>query len=281
MRYFIFILFLFFAGNAYSINNPFWVLKDKKIIAGIVKLNKNNPREFEQHFKNYGCDTTTENLGFGWKAWRPGIGGGYASVSAEFYYYYDSIISYSLTPYLSDKKNLIKRYKKLYGNYFSYINDKIQPYRYNETALLKPLVRYKGNLKTENSPKKLLEYMSPVSGTMYGHYGGGVIMKNRKAFNQIKDSLTSEQVLLMMYSINPASRLTAIEHYLKRNWEKLGQQPSVEHWISKIFKETPKIKTMSGCFLITESPEGLFPWFYINRYSRLQFYTTELWMIPL
>jgi hypothetical protein len=109
--------------------------------------------------------------------------------------------------------------------------------------------------------------MTPSSGTMYGYAGGGVIMQNRKAFLQIKDSLTADQVVLLMYSINPASRLTAIEYYLQHE-DLFSSRQVIDNWVGVVFKATPTIETMSGCFRVTETPQSLFPQYYLDRYYR-------------
>jgi len=70
-----------------------------------------------------------------------------------------------------------------------------------------------------------------------------------------------------MYAINPASRLTAIEYYLKHK-ELFSSQEEINKWIGMNFKEIPKINTMRGCFLVTEDPETLFPLYYIDKYNR-------------
>lgn len=125
----------------------------------------------------------------------------------------DTLVSYSLTPSLPEEKGLQKRYRKWYGDYFAYSKSEIQTFSFNQSAILQPLIQYAGALK--NIPEKIVNYMTPNSGTMYGYAGGGMIMQNRKAFLEIKDSLTNDQVILLMYSMNPASRLTAIEYYWK------------------------------------------------------------------
>jgi len=236
-------------SNAY---NPFWINADKKLITAITNLDKNNPKEIEQYFKNQRiqkCDSTKENLGFGWKVWSPGIGSGYIAISAIFYYYNDSIVSYSMTPQLPEEKGLFQRYKKWYKNYFEYSDSSIQTFRFNESSILKPLKEYEGNINSISS--EILNYMAPNSGTMYGYAGGGIIQQNRTAFDKIKSYLTNEELVILLYSINPASRFTAIEYYWKHK-ERFGKQESIDEWIEQNFKEIPTFKSTSGCFAVTE-----------------------------
>jgi len=258
MRHLLTILTFTFASLKTFAYNPFWTHADKKLIIAITNLDKNNPKEIEQYFKQK-RESTKENLGFGWTLWSPGIGGGYISISATFYYYHDSLVSYTLTPQLPEEKGLLKRYKKWYKNYFEYSNSSIQAIKFNEIAILRPLKEYKGNLKSVSS--KILDYMTPTSGTMYGYAGGGMIMQNRVAFNKIKSNLTNEEVIFMLYSINPASRLTAIEYYWKHK-DAFRKQESVDEWIEQNFKEMPNVDSMLGCSSVTENTRS-----YVYMYS--------------
>jgi len=252
MRRLISILTLFLFVQTASACNPFWVHIDKKLIRNIVQLDRNNPQAVEEYFRTQKiqkCDTAKENLGFGWTMWTPGIGGGYIGISATFIYYHDSIISYIINPEMPDEKGLIKRYKNWYKNSFSFELGKIQPFSYNLDSILRPLKEYNGTLTSKTVPRKIVQYMTPNSGTMYGYAGGypGDLLKNRRRFFEIRDSLTNDQVIFLMYSINPASRLTAIEYFL-RHKDSFTNQQALEAWIEKNFTETPKVETLFGCF---------------------------------
>ncbi|HYF32581.1 MAG TPA: hypothetical protein VD993_15760 [Chitinophagaceae bacterium] len=258
MRQFIIITILFLLSTQAVAYNPSWTRTDKKLITALIGLNKYNPKEIAQFFidrKGNKNDLEQENLGFGWSMRTYRIGGGYISIHATFFYYKDSLVSYSLMPQMPDKKGLVKRYKKWYGNYFQYSNGEILPFEFNKAATLQPLKEYKGSWPATSD--KILHYMSPNSGTMYGYSGGGIIMQNRKTFLEIKDSLTNEQVILLMYSINPASRLTAIEYYLKNN-ARFARKEFIDKWIEENFIELPEIDTMYGCFRQTVETRSLF-----------------------
>jgi hypothetical protein len=268
MRYILTILSLLFFCNMGFAYNPFWVNKDKKLISAITRLDKFNPRQVEAYFKNQDIQKAViekEDLGFGWKQWKTWISPGYISISAIFYYYSDSLVSYSITPGLPEEKLLLKKYKKWYSNYFQYNGQEIEPFKLNEAVIMHPLREYGGNWNKNSG--NLLHYMSPLSGTMYGYAGGGFIMQNRKAFLEIKDSLTKDQLVLLMYSINPASRLTAIEYYLQQ-YGSAGWLNDIGSWtwIIKNFKMTPTVKTMWGCSVETEDIRVLFPEYYNLEY---------------
>lgn len=231
--------------------NPFWVHKDKKIIQSIVQLDTKKPEVVEHYFRTqkiHKCDTTKTNLGFGWKMWTPGIGGGYIGISATFYYYHDSIVSYTISPDMPEEKGLIKRYKTWYQERFLFESDKIQPLSYQSEIIFKPLKEYTGSLTPQTVPRKIVEYMTPGSGMMYGYSGGygGGLLKNRKAFLEIQDSLTNDQVVLLMYSLNPASRFTAFEYYLK-HIDSFSDQQILDELMEKNFMEVPTVQTLFGC----------------------------------
>jgi hypothetical protein len=256
MRHLLFIATFFLASTKTFAYNPFWTHTDKKLITAVVNLDKYNPKQVEEYFKNQKiqkCDTAKEFLGFGWKMWTTGIGGGYISISATFYYYNDSLVSYSLTPRLPEEKGLQKRYKKWYGDFFLYSNSEIQTFNFNQATIMQPIKQYAGAIKS--IPEKIAYYMTPNSGTMYGYAGGGVIMQNRKAFLKIKDSLTNDQIVLVMFSINPASRLTAIEYYWKHK-NSFGNNEAIDKWIEQIFNQMPTVKSMSGCFSVIEDTKS-------------------------
>jgi hypothetical protein len=257
MRHFIIILLLFLVSkNAFAFN-PWWTAIDKRLITTITKLDKSKPAEIEQYFKQQRIQAVSiekENLGFGWTMWTPAIGGGYISIAATFFYYHDSLVSYSLRTQLPKEKGLQQRYRKWYGTYFSYADAAIQPYQFNEAAILRPLKEYPGQV--DHVSENISHYMTPYSGTMYGYAGGGVIMQNRRAFLAIRDCLTNDELILLMYSINPASRLTAMEYYLKA--QNRVKDDVVYKWIEQNMMELPQTKTMSGCFYETVDTRTLF-----------------------
>lgn len=270
MRPLLFIPILLMACNMAIAANPFWLRKDRKLFEAIVKLNRENPREAEAFFKKQDKDTAKTNLGFGWKIWKTGVGGGYSSVSACFYYYRDSLAGYSMTPYFSSgKPSLKKRYRQKYQGLFSFVNDEPQPYWYNREAVLQPVAGYRGRLAGPDIPEAISKYMSPESGMMYGYSGGdGLVLPNRRAFNAIREGLTSEQVLLILYAKNPASRLTAIEYYLEHPNE-FAEREKIDQWVEANFAEMPRVETMYGCLYLTVAIQSLFPRYYMEKLYRL------------
>lgn len=249
MRHFIPIIVLLFLGQiTFGQIRQDWRQKDINLIDSIIKLDKNNPIEVEIFFSKYIDKEPKDTLGFGWTKFQQGIGAGYISIWAEFFYYRDKIQTYILKAKLPGQKELVDEYKSLYLKFIPHDSGNLFFYKYSEQNILKPLKEFRGKEKSINIPENILDYMAPTSGDTYGFRGGSrmTILQNREIFNQLKDSLTIDQIITMMYSINPVSRLTAIEYYFK-NSKKYKPNKQVDLWIEKVFKEVPIIKTITGC----------------------------------
>lgn len=242
-------LFLTVTLNVSFGQNPFWVQMDRKIIRGISLIDKTKPTVVEQHYiKQKKTLPKRQNLGFGWSKWTATLPGGYTSVQCTFFYHNDSIVSYSLTSHLPSKSNLIDKYVEWFGPEFTYSPKGNISFDFHAGKLTRPLLDYNGNLEPDSASSKILSYMSPHSGLMYGYSGGLPItlLQNRQNFNAIKDNLSNDEVYLLMFSVNPASRLTAIEYY-KRNPDKFENKEQIDNWIAIVYKEIPFVSTLMGC----------------------------------
>jgi antitoxin component YwqK of YwqJK toxin-antitoxin module len=260
-----------------------WEEKDKKVIAIAEKIDRNNPKNVENIFSQ-GQKIHKDTLGFGWTQSYIGLGGGYISIYAYFYYYNDSIISYTIVPEIpSYDTSLQKKYKQWYYPFFTQFDTikytigqghshnytvlKMQPFKYNEQGILQPLKEYSMIKSPTVLSKKILDYMKPdIGGDLSYGWGGGLpvtMFPCRKGFNAIKDSLTKDEITALLYSINPASRLMAIEYCIKKK-NTILQDKQIEEWIDRIYKEVPMINTLNGCFGSTESSKSL-----VEYYSKM------------
>jgi hypothetical protein len=251
-------LFCILLQNAFGQINPEWHQEDMNLIDSVTNLDKNNPKEVESFFHNHAKTSHKKNLGFGWAALEQIIGAGYISISANFFYFNDTIQSYILTAKLPDEKQLIREYKDRYSKFLPSKKDAFFMYKYKEQNILHPLKEFALKNTKSNLPRLISEYMSPTSGDMYGYAGGLAltVLPNRKLFNEIKDSVTPSQIITIMYSINPVSRLTAIEYYVK-NKKKFKQNNDIDKWIEKVYNEVPTIETISGCIVSEENSKQL------------------------
>jgi hypothetical protein len=253
-----------------------WEESDRKIISVVTSINKQNPKEVEAAFSK-GLEIPKENLGFGWKQSIMALAGGHITIWAYIYYYDDSIVSYKIQPAIPSDNNLKKQYLQWYGPTYSLFDTIIyqqrnrevvriimKPYKYNENGILKPLKQF-ANYSDVKLSNEILKYMSPESGLSYG-WGGGMpptIFPNRKTFNSIKDSLTIDEVTALLYSINPASRLSAIELCIKKQYPIL-KNPTIARWIDKLYTEVPQMYTLNGCIGNMQDSRQL-----VEQYSKI------------
>ena len=237
--------------------NPFWVRLDKKLIKGITQTEKSSPDSLEAFFLKKNKREIID-LGFGWSVWETTRRGGYISIYADFYYFHDEIIAYRIIPELPDEESLKKKYKNWYSPYFEFEGKDILPLEFQERIIKEPLKYYYENNDSLEVNNEVKYYMSPRSGLRYGYSGGisGNLLLNRKLFKGIKGILNNKEVILLMHSVNPASRLTAIEFYLQ-NKENFSENFEIEQWIEKIYLETPTIETLSGCMVEIQNSRKL------------------------
>jgi|LakMenEpi03Aug12_release.lakeMendotaPanAssembly.Ray.scaffolds.fasta_scaffold475127_2 hypothetical protein len=231
------------------------------MIKQLARLDYTNPAEVAEYFsehRNGNGDKEIEDLGFGWKVWHTGIGGGYVGVMAEFYYFRDSIVAYEVVPRMPTEPELRARYTEWYATAFSFEGDVLQPREYGMRSLEEPLPQYKGVFSTKPSVDSIRTYLSPACGTRYGFRGGysNTLTANRACFRNIKDKVDDDMLLLMMYSINPATRLTAIEYYYYRTGHEFGANPEVDAWVRKVFSEVPRVSFAIGCIGETMDAEA-------------------------
>ncbi len=251
-------IFLIACQPSYTQVNSEWRKNDMDLIDSIIKLDKNQPREIERFFINRRYPIKPDTLGFGWVKLKKGIGAGYISIMADFYYFKDTIKTYILYAYLPHEDELIDEYKSTYLKFLPIVDNGKYSFKYNEQAILHPIDEFFSSKQTLDTSSNILGYMSPASGIIYGYAGGiaNMTLQNRSLFNDVKANLRPNQVIEIMYSINPASRLTAIEYYLK-NKKKFTNKILIDRWIEKVYKEFPKVETMSGCLGYQENSKKL------------------------
>ena len=182
-------------------------------------------------------------------------GKGYFGIFYDYVLKNDSLISYKLS--INRKKILyIKKYGIDLRDLFFYDKEEnAYIYLYNVDEVSKPYKEIKG---FESTNDKIKFYMSPFSGTRYGCRGGygNIIIDNRCAFKQIENDLTTEDIFYILHSINPASRLTAVEYYYK-NTDRFNEkeQEDIEIIIENIYEELgDEIEVLSGDIVLYGNP---------------------------
>ncbi len=245
MRTIVIIILILQFGNSYS-QNPLWAREDKRLIEKIVEL-ADSPQELYAYFSEKNTSPRTSRLGFGYWMEKSQIGAGYISISCDFYFSKDSLISYVLKPKLPNKERKKEKYLEWYSNTFEVSDDlEIKPKYYNYEFFKKPLKNYKRDLIND---EQIAEYMSPESGLYYGVRGGFAMsmLQNRKLFIKLESKLTKEAIIQLMYSKNPVSRLTAVEYYFRHPEVFIQEKEELDTWIEIIFRQVPFVLTLNGC----------------------------------
>ena len=108
--------------------------------------------------------------------------------------------------------------------------------------------------------------MSPYSGVMYEDSGGitDQPLENRASYQAIKSEIMPKYFDMMLYSKNPATRLTAIEYYVQHKQLFAKHKARIEKRINVIYKALPMVTTMKGCTVLTDS-----------AFSLVRFYSTK------
>lgn len=231
-----------------------WVKKDSVFISNYIKAIKNNALEIEGYLepiKKWG-----DNLGFGYSSIEGSMGKGYVTVFYQLIYYKDKLVSFKLNPQMPRDGRLTDRYKQFYSPLYRFDdNNNVETYYYNFEEMAKPL----NGFPREPSNMALSYLMTPFSGTVYGYTGdiASSILPNREAYNSVRERLTPEDYLVLLYSKNPATRLTAIEEYYRNTAKFIKYKAEIENRIKIIYKKLPEMRTMYGCILTTDNSEKL------------------------
>lgn len=244
-----------------------WVSADSVFISSYMKALKMHPLNVEAYL---GPDKKRkDNLGFGYSSIEGSMGRGYVTVFYQLIYFKDKLVSYKLSPQMPDDTRLTKRYKNFYASLYRFdAKDKAHPLYYNFREMAKPLTGY----HLAPSSRALAYLMTPFSGIMFGYRGGesSSIIENRAAYNNVKERLRSEDYLMLLYSKNPATRLTAAEYYYQNPRRLAKYKREIESRIKSIYIELPEAKTISGCIISTENSKTLVN-FYVKegkKYSK-------------
>lgn len=254
MRLLIILIFLIFSKNTFA-SNPFWVYQDKKMFRALFKVDFNNPKAMEKHFKKHmphadknqsNHEYSIKSIGFGWKRWETIIYGGRTSLSAIFYYFQDSIITYSLSYTIPEDEGLKEMYRNFRQNQFKLAEfnyyEEIFKFDYNRRGILKPLNGYAGPLKENMISEKLKEFMTFESLNIYSV---------NQSFNEIflisgiTDSINGNLIELLMYSLNPYVRILATRHFLDTK-KHFSNKEYLYTWVEQLANENIPIFEQYG-----------------------------------
>lgn len=230
-----------------------WVQQDSIFIAKVISAYRTDPLSLESFLSCKG--NRKEKLGFGYEETNGSNGKGYVSFFYDLIYYRNHLVSYRIDPQMPKDERLTVRYKKFYAPLFSFSGDQPDPLYYGYKEMTKPLSPMPGEAIKN---KQLLFYMTPYSGTMYGYQGGwGTTLSNRASYLLLKRSITPQICNLLLYSKNPATRLTAIEYYHQHSSQFKTDKQQIEKRIKEVFDELPEISTMAADKEITGDARNL------------------------
>jgi len=232
-----------------------WVKEDSIFIGNLSKAYKTNPLNVEQLLSCKG--DKSEKLGFDYYLIGGSNGKGYVSIFYRFVYFKNKLVSYKLDPEMPTDTRLIERYLKFYSQLFNVSKDHLpEPLYFGYEEMIKPLNEFSGSF---SSNKDIQFFMTPYSGIICGDYWGDpiILLNNRVVYLKIKKQITPEICELLLYSKNPATRLTAIEYYYQNPQLFSKNKERFENRIKVIFNELPVVSTMSADLSSTENARDL------------------------
>lgn len=240
------------------------IISDSVFISKLAILHNKRSSEVFRLFDNFNKEA--DDLGFGYYSvdgfYRP-TNGSNIKINYQFIFRHKKLISYQLSADLPIQQALIGRYRKFYSKVFDFsvdagIGGRSNFVYYNYSEMTKPLNGAK-QAKTSTMDKEVSFFMTPYSGTMYGGqimgYGWGDLA-NRAHYNAIKAKITPEIDYILLYSLNPATRLSAIEYYYQHP-ELFNNKIALEARIKVLYKEMPVITTIIGTTTTNQNAEEL------------------------
>ncbi|MBC8144829.1 MAG: hypothetical protein H7X80_04530, partial [bacterium] len=230
-----------------------WVEADSINIARMIELIRKHPEQIltldvfpQREF---------EDLGYGYSMHESVTEGGYVATRLQIVMKNGKPVSFAATPRLPyPYKSLYERYRSFYGSLFK-LNAAGEPqtFYWNYRAMSMPFgdssytLRFQRQIFKSPLREKFELLMSPYSGTEYGcgTRSSNSIPTNRQLFEEVTPALNYLLASCLLRSINPATRLTAIEYLARAHSEKFKRKP-MQRDIKKIYRSHPKAKTVDG-----------------------------------
>ncbi|WP_299161188.1 hypothetical protein [uncultured Tenacibaculum sp.] len=218
-----------------------WIMKDTLFISQVTKAyNTSTKKLFEVLEVD---DDELEKLGYDYFLNTNGNGKGYISFHYKILYLKNEIVAYELVADIPDElKKTRELYKEKLSKLFDVNNNfEVKPIKVGIKKTFQSL-----NPKT-NAPKEIRKIMSPFIGVTYGGHCGfaGRLLSNRELFNKV---IKPSNCQILLYSINPATRIMAIEYfYCNRSSFNSKQIIEIEKRVKEIERQVPFTRTCSGC----------------------------------
>jgi hypothetical protein len=241
-----------------------WVETDSVNIARMIELIRRSPEKILSldvfHRRDF------EDLGYGYSFHETVTEGGYVATRLQIVLKDGKPVSFAAMPRMPyPYKALYARYKSFYEPLFKFdAADNPQPYYWNYRAMAAPmgdssyLLRFQRQIFKSPHRDRLELLMTPYSGTEYGcgTRSGNSIPTNREIFESVMPAMNYLLATCLLRSINPATRLVAIEYLQRFHTEKFDRKP-MQKDIKRIYKSHPKAKTVDGFERRFEDSEAL------------------------
>jgi hypothetical protein len=230
--------------------HPDWIDADREFVAQVKTALRNDPQRADQVLLPFPVER--KNLGFGYALADRYVGKGYLGFGCQMLYLNDKLVSFRLAPSMAQHKELDAIYSEMLRDAFRVRQDgTFEPLCYGIEAATSALPGCDVEVKMSTN---MQFFCSPFSGIQYGTRGGyaGGYLQNRMAFLQVADEIDATTCLRLLYSINPATRLTAYEYYRLHPATMAAVQRQVESRMRKVFEEVPRIETLRGCIVRQE-----------------------------
>jgi hypothetical protein len=228
-----------------------WIEADRSFVAQVKAVLRNEPQHADRVLLPPPVDR--RNLGFGYSLASHYVGKGYLGFACQMLYSNDTLVSFRLAPGMAPDNRLNAAYEDMIGDVFRSNHDgTFKPFYYNSEAAVAALPGCDAKVKMNTN---MQFFCSPFSGIRYGTIGGyvGAYLENRRAYLKVADEIDGATCLRLLYSINPATRLTAYEHFLRHPVALKAVQSQVESRMRKVLEEVPRIETMKGCIVCQEN----------------------------
>jgi hypothetical protein len=235
--------------------HPDWIEADRAFVARVKAVLRTEPQHADQVLLSFPVER--RSLGFGYALAEHYVGKGYLGFGCQMLYLNDKLVSFRVAPSMAPDEKLDAIYAEMLGDMFRANHDgTFEPFCFGMEAATSALPGCEVEVKMSTN---MQFFCSPFSGIRYGTIGGytGAYLENRSAYHKVADEMDATTCLRLLYSINPATRLTAYEHYRRHAVAMAAVQSKVEGRMLKVFEEVPRIETLRGCIVREEDSRQL------------------------
>ena len=228
-----------------------WVREDSASIARMITIIQERPLDILSMDALPGSEA--EDLGFGYSMRETMTTGAYVTTRLQIVLRNGVPVSFAATPRMPfPYKKLQKNYKKFYSPLFKFdASGAPLPYYWRLSAVAMAIEdstifrRLAPRFPERTAQREQLDFlMSPYSGVDYGCAGrmGSAPYENRQLFNQLRPKMTYRIAVVLLRSVNPATRLMALE-FMKKEFPKKLELKSLARDVETTLKNFPMVMT--------------------------------------